>query len=548
MSIQSGRRGIGSSGETAIAETVVLTDSARGEIRDRTADVCIAGAGPAGIILTRELCARGVRVCLLEAGGLRPSLRGLRDLAGPHDGVPYFPLWRARARAFGGTSHYWYRPGRGWSANGGLRSRPLDAWDFDLRGWVPGSGWPFGAEALAGPYRRAAEHLELHADAFDADANVSQLAMPGVNVTWCRFAPATALRETLPELQRNELADVVLHATVVGIESAGGRVTKLRVAGGDGRAFDVRARQFVLAGGGIENARILLNAGIGNEHGQVGRNFLEHVQYDLGSFTPADPEVAAAMAGFSRHEDARGPIVAALQLEPAAQAEAEALNAVAAFLPRSARMFDPAVRSAAALVDGVLRGQGVSAPGKHVRNVLGGMPAVLGAARSRLVPGRAPSEPMFAVISTAEQAPNPASRVRLSRQRDRFGLPRAHVTWRLTDLDYRSARRTLEALSARFAGAGLGRLETAGPGREPLLEPVGCRHHIGTTRMHADSREGVVDANGRVHSMENLFVAGSSVMPTAGATTVTLTLAALAVRLADHLAGLAGAEGERQQP
>jgi choline dehydrogenase-like flavoprotein len=62
-----------------------------------------------------------------------------------------------------------------------------------------------------------------------------------------------------------------------------------------------------------------------------------------------------------------------------------------------------------------------------------------------------------------------------------------------------------------------------------------AHHHVGTTRMHADARLGVVDADSRVHGLANLFVTGSSVFPTGGFANPTLTIVALALRLADHL-------------
>ncbi len=136
-----------------------------------------------------------------------------------------------------------------------------------------------------------------------------------------------------------------------------------------------------------------------------------------------------------------------------------------------------------------------------------------------------------------EAAPNRESRVSLSNQRDGLGLKRAEVDWRLSAIDDRSVTRHHEILREEIARAGLGRVEfdLDGCSIPTLPSMTGVGHHMGTTRMHEDPREGVVDSDCRVHGVANLFVAGSSVFPTSGSANPTLTIVALALRLADHL-------------
>lgn len=142
----------------------------------------------------------------------------------------------------------------------------------------------------------------------------------------------------------------------------------------------------------------------------------------------------------------------------------------------------------------------------------------------------------------SEQAPNPASRVTLGRQRDHLGQRRARLDWRLTGLDRESIRAAHGILDQAVREAGIGRVERPlGDERPPALIGGGC-HHMGTTRMHPSPRRGVVDPDCRVHGVANLFVAGSSVFPTVGYANPTLTITALTVRLADHLAKLLGSE------
>ena len=142
-------------------------------------------------------------------------------------------------------------------------------------------------------------------------------------------------------------------------------------------------------------------------------------------------------------------------------------------------------------------------------------------------------------LCAAEQAPNPDSRVSLVEERDALGLPRIALDWRLTELDKRSLQAGHQAVALELGRTGLGRLQiedwlTADVTTwTPTL--TGGHHHIGTTRMSEDPARGVVDGDCRVHGIANLYVAGSSVFPTSGSANPTLTVVALALRLAAHL-------------
>jgi choline dehydrogenase-like flavoprotein len=127
----------------------------------------------------------------------------------------------------------------------------------------------------------------------------------------------------------------------------------------------------------------------------------------------------------------------------------------------------------------------------------------------------------------------------LSAEKDALGMPRARLDWQLTELDKRSIRTYYQVLGRELGRTGIGRVQI----RDWLLNDdrswpsflSGGWHHMGTTRMHNDPRQGVVDANCRVHGLSNLFIGGAAVYATAGAVNPTLTLVALALRLSDHL-------------
>jgi choline dehydrogenase-like flavoprotein len=137
-----------------------------------------------------------------------------------------------------------------------------------------------------------------------------------------------------------------------------------------------------------------------------------------------------------------------------------------------------------------------------------------------------------------EQEPNPLSRIKLIRERDKLGMQKVSIDWRLGQLEKNTINRTLAIVSENLQRINV--IEqvyfdhTPADGNWPAnLE--GAWHHMGTTRMHESPQKGVVDVNCRVHHKTNLYVAGSSVFPTSGANFPTITQVALAIRLADHL-------------
>ena len=150
-----------------------------------------------------------------------------------------------------------------------------------------------------------------------------------------------------------------------------------------------------------------------------------------------------------------------------------------------------------------------------------------------------PRANLFSLDFNAEQVPNPDSRVRLSEQTDPFGMPRLMIDWRYTDADVKTVASAFRLLQRDVARSTLGEL-TLEPDEadiEAVIRRDGAYggHHIGTTRMGDDPTTGVVDPNCRVFGVHNLYVAGSAVFPTSGQANPTLTIVALAIRLARHL-------------
>jgi Choline dehydrogenase and related flavoproteins len=505
-------------------------------------DLCIVGAGAAGITLALEWVHSPLRVILLEGGGfdLEPWVQDL--YRGDVIGRPYYPLHAARLHYFGGTTGHW----TGFCA-------PLDEIDFERRGWVAHSGWPVGHEELNPFYARAHGILELGPYRYDVaywgQGAAERAPLPlDAGTVWTKmwqFSPPTRFgtryRDAICDARGVHL---LTHANVCDIEAdeALGTVTGVRVRTHEGKHYRVRARAYVLACCAIQNSRLLLasnrqaRTGLGNANDLVGRFFMEHLEMPVAELVVA-PTYAARMQMYAFSYGttrARGE----LALTAAAQGKRRTLNGTVSLqagtlgdeaqstfqrhTPEEMEAYRTRSSSAASKQEVDSNTAGIdSSPESEATGEDGGA--------------------VFQLTVRQEQAPNPASRVSLSVERDALGMPRTRLDWQLTELDKRSVRSLTEVLADEMGRSGVGRMRL----REWLLTDdrswpdnlSGGWHHMGTTRMHPDPRQGVVDTDCRVHGLSNLYVAGSAVFPTAGAANPTLTIVALTLRLSDHLKG-----------
>ncbi len=494
------------------------------------ADVCIVGGGAAGITLALELAASGLQVILAEAGGESYDDASQALYAGTAVGAAFDPMLM-RLRQLGGSTGHW-----------GGRSRPLEEADFAARPWVPHSGWPIPYAELAAHLPRALELCEIAGDVFSADP-----ALPfdpsRVEGGFWRFSPPTAFGDRYgPALRAASHLRLLLHAALVdiGLDEGCARVERLVLATAVDRRLDVRCRYAVLACGGLENARLLLAArrqmacGIGNARDLVGRYFMGHPIWDALEIQ-LHPGVALP-AVYGETEDGGDRIEGMLRLGREAQRRFGTTSVDAAFY-QGGQFGPPGVRAARRIWRGMRRGHLPDALGRDISIVLGDLDGVLRAGLKRS--GLAVSEPSMATVSLlVEQAPDPDSRVTLGEGEDALGLPPLVVDWRISELDRHSVATFSRILAEEAGRIGLGRarLEPWVADTDlPMPPHSNSAHHLGTTRMSADPATGVVDTDGRVHGIDNLYIAGSSIFPTGGSVHPTLNLVALTVRLAAHL-------------
>jgi len=489
-------------------------------------DVCIVGAGPAGITVARELNGQAFRVCIVESGGMRPDgdTQSLSRLTS--NGSDLAPDARERRRQFGGNANLW-RAGRR-PTRSLVRYLPLDEIDFAARPWVPHSGWPFTRSALDPYYARAHRAAGLGPYAYELPDRPQPVALDEgqvrMSVEWFSTGrPFT--HDALDEFRSSTNLTVLVHASVSSLHDTpdGNRIESLRIDCLNGRQHTVTARVFVVAAGGIENPRLLLlsnersPAGIGNAHDVVGRYFMDHLHV-RGTLVPSDRALFDSAGLYDVRALPDGRVMGCkLNVTPAAMEHEGLMNSVLKLDARiSSRPLSTFAGTYARLVV------------KH-RQL---RPSYFG--WSEL------ARPMrrFAEFDThlqIELAPVPSNRVALSAERDRLGRPLPSVHWRWDELSRRSVQGAARIFAASLGRAGFGRLEMPGGDPPPLPNALGINHHIGATRIHTDPKQGVVDANCKVHGVSNLFITGSSVFPTGGYANPTLTIIALAIRLADRV-------------
>jgi choline dehydrogenase-like flavoprotein len=477
-------------------------------------DLVIIGGGPAGITLALALAEKPIRILMLESGGTSFDDKTQALYDGTETGVHYTPLNATRQRYLGGGTNHW----GGWC-------RPLDKGDFEKRSWVPHSGWPFARTELDRYYPRAASLVE--AGPFDFDSNskpwIDQFGAPlklgagGVYTSWFQFSkmrgselPTNFGERYADDLKRLPHLTTMLHANVTNIALAqdANSVDHLDVATLTGRKFAVKAKHVVLATGGIENVRLLLASngvmkqGIGNGNDLVGRFFMDN----------PIPRQTAKLVVFNGN--------------------------LAPYYTDNQNGGGAIFRATLAPTDAFKRTSHVMGSLTTVENKVDlddfGNAAV--AATASALGVDASNAQAYALGCGMELKPEPDRRLTLTGERDALGMPRLRLHMSIGDEDFALYRQTMKELGRQLLVARTGMIHLDRSARESWLETLDWgNHHVGTTRMHNDPKQGVVDADLKVHGIGNLFVAGSSTFPTCGASNPTMNLLAVTLRLADHL-------------
>ncbi|MGD1922293.1 MAG: GMC oxidoreductase [Pleurocapsa sp.] len=530
-------------------------------------DICIVGGGAAGITLAKELSDRFDNIILVESGGMNLE-RETQDLyrgeiLDPNHGS----LEGQRQRQLGGTTNV--RVGR---------CAPFDDLDFESRSYVPHSGWAISKQDLEPYYKEAHKYCELGPYAYDVQSALGEAApamIPGLDSEailtdklWL-FSPPTNFKTKYQKfLNQSRQIQTYLHANCLKLitNMEGTTIDSLQCASLKQNNFTVRASVYILAAGCLEVTRLLWlsndshKKGFGYHHDLLGRFYMGHISGDVGKVT------------FNRgrviwdYETTKDGVYArrAIYLSPVIQQQHRLMNLRA--ILHYPEMSDPnhgnSILSAMYLAKSLLLLRQTSRIyyskdldtsrlkdtfGSHLQNILGGFNTLSGFAYKwifqRLLSKRQiPSVVLGSKSNTytlhfdAEQSPNYNSRVMLGEERDCFGLNRLKVDWRYTDRDIQNVIDSYHLIAQNLAETGVGKLEFFPEQMSDLIKQnlgVGS-HHIGTTRMSNSPTEGVVDRECKVHGINNLYVASSSVFPTSSYVNPTLTIIAIDLRLADR--------------
>ena len=536
----------------------------------RHTDVCIVGAGPAGLSVAASLVGSGLSVVVLEAGtGAAGELGTLPGIEiDDQDPYPHGNVDHSHAAGIGGTAGLWsfqmiaagdQRPVN----RAGCPYAPLEPLDFTARPAVGIPGWDLDPGDLQ-PWYEAAQRLagigpyRYDVDSWTSPSGPQPLPLKGSGVVTSMFQFGPASAWTVDARSRVEAAAEVTVLTgrwAVRLErDHQGTILGVHAAGGQGGTELVAARAVVLAAGGLETVRILLDTARyddqpapGNRSGLVGRYFMEHPLVRGGLLVTEPRRRVIDELGLYGTRNVAGTYVSAKLTLDAETVEREGLLATSALLvPRDTSLGTPGARAFARLRSPSGRRESRSAKFRQGLTVLGGAVDVcraMLATRHQPTIDRAdwadgvthPRLTVFELIHQTEQSPDVANRVYLDDEVDALGRSRLRLHWRWTLADRQKVARSRDLYGAALERAGIGRLlgTDYDAGLPRLLG--GTHHHMGVTRLSADPEAGVVNPQCRVHDTSNLYVAGSAIFPSGGFVNPTLTVVATALRLGAHL-------------
>ena len=533
-------------------------------------DVCIIGGGPAGIVIARELSETRTPVVLVESGGWRPNkLAQSLNAAELAPGSRHPPPEMYRERRFGGSSTIW-----------GGRCVPLAPSDFEPRSHVANSGWPISYGELVPFYARAMTYCEAGEFVFDPsclegeDPFIDGLTSADIAVGLERFSPPTNFgRRFKSDLIGSPTHRTLLESTCTGLlsDDSGRFVETVECSTLGGNKFRIRARYFVVAAGGLESVRLLaasngpFSAGLANSSGTLGRYYMSHLEGTLGQLqVAAGRRVAWNFArtrdgiyakhhirlsdGVQRRLQLRNMI---FRLHHANPMDPQHGDPVLSLMYIAKQFILPEYRRKITTVelealDRLPKGSSLTA--RHVSNIARNpWPLVKFLtswvhkrhARYRRIPYVAlySRHGAYPLDYNAEQTPSPDSRISLTQNKDRFGVPKLRIDWRVCPEDTTSIAESYRQMRVILASTNAAEVvyhdDTLNERVKQTIAIGG--HHIGAARMSSDPKRGVVNPQCRTHDIENVYIAGSAVFPTSGSANPTLTIVALAIRIADQL-------------
>ncbi len=531
--------------------------------------VVIVGSGAAGASAALELASNGHRVLLVEAGVWTRMAENQEPYIGEITNPQHAPTQDYRSRRMGGTTDVW-----------GGRCVPYDPIDFEKRDYIPYSGWPFTKATLDPYYAKAHRWLKIGEYDYNAPSALRNQYTPMIEGFHSEVMDTDNLeRYTYPmdfghhykkEFLEHPNIYVLLECPVTKIQlcADGKAVDNLISRDSAGQELKIVAKRYILAMGCLEITRLLMVSndvaveGIGNHSGLLGKFYMSHLSGTTGNLK-INPKAAHT---FFEYEKTHENVYCRKRIVIHREAQIREKTANFAAWPQYPQIQDPShgsgIFSSMYLAKNIRYFYNRRVPeggvihddenrkslGSHLSNILFGLPACVKYGTRFLfkrmlafnkLPGLfiSNSNQSYALHYHVEQVPILDSRVELSDSRDSLGMRRLKVSWNCCDLDVESIVRSYEIIKNELESKKIGTLEYDAAGLESeIRRQIGVGgHHIGTTRMSVDPAEGVTDPDCRVHGIDNLYLASSSVFPTSGQANPTLTIAAIAMLVADRV-------------
>ncbi len=510
------------------------------------ADICILGGGIAGIVLANELLHTNKTIILLESGSEQydDKVQALYEA----ESIPsVFPNpRRSRLRLLGGSSNHW--------ENSIERFSPID---FKKRSWVNDSGWPFTYEELEPYYTKAEEYARVGKDGYhfgfwggklNGTDIFSNSASFNSKVTKSPLYPTQFYREYGGNLNNAKNINIIKNANVIDltydnekqlVKSVIFRTLKKDVQ------HRVDAKVFIMCLGGIENTRMLLTFNethddqLGNHHANVGRYFMEHPTIRAAHFLPFNEYQLDKI--YEGMLDGELYIRGRASLNDSAQRKYRTNNLRIYFTRLSKLELSTGISSAHIVSNSVKKGEAPDDFGGHLLNIIKDLDHIAETILKKEMDtsffDSAHKFGGYQITSMIEQTPDRNNQITLGKSKDQLGIKKVKIDFHISEYDKAKAWKTLELLAKDPSFQTIGRIRLLKERDSRLWKSqLGFgQHHMGTTKMSNNIKNGVVDPSLKVFGTKNFYISGSSVFPTGGHVPPTLTIIAITIRLADKL-------------
>lgn len=466
-----------------------LNETNEQSLSNKPYDIIIIGSGPAGLSLAYALQNSKKRIAVVEAGGENYSTEALEPYKGSVVGDKYFDLQYARQRFFGGTSNHW----EGWC-------RPLEEHDFEEKNYQKLAHWPITRKDLEPYLDKASRILEIDSK-FDDKVLNHEYGVKKISFNFS--APPVRFGQKYKFLFNKSNLDLFLNSNLVNFEKVGAAISSATFKSYNNNEIKLNAKTFVLAAGGIENSRLMLainqknNLSLFEKNMPIGKYWMEHPHFDIAeSIIPT---------GWNNYH---------LTLTGQKQKDLGVLGCRVTFTGNLGSGLKKKIRDIACYAPDI---------GNKLYDMMD---------RELICDAN--------IRAVWEQAPYEKNKISLSfNQKDMFGIPRPVLHYKKTNFDKNTVYKTIKQIAYYGNQLSYGRIKlfdfVSSLGDYPDNGKIAGYHHMGGTRMSKSSNEGVVDSNLKVHGINNLYIAGSSVFPSGGHANPTLTIVQLSLRLGEHL-------------